>query len=74
MNGINNTLYGKVPVEPMQLISQEELMDKFQIKDIRTLISFIDKEKFPHFKVGRKIFSTVEQYNKWINSQMMNKY
>lgn len=74
MGGINNKLYNKSPVEPTQLISQQEIMDKFNIKDLRTLTNFIDKEKFPYFKIGRKIFSTVEQYNKWVNSRIQNKY
>ena len=76
MSGINSTLYNKkdTMTEPINLLSQQDIMNRLQIKDVRTFINFIDKEKFPYFKIGRKIYSTVEQYNKWINSKMNNRY
>lgn len=74
MGGINKTLYDNTSKEPIRVLSQETIMNDLNIKDFRTLMNFVDKEKFPYFKIGRKVFTTVEQYNKWINNRMNNKY
>ena len=69
MAGINKTLYNKEEI----LLTQNNLMEIFNIKDVRTLKKRLDEEQFPYFTMGGKIYTEPSQYKKWLSKKYVNK-
>ena len=72
MAGINETLYGKDNIE--KLLSQEDIMNIFNIKDSRTLKKIIREESFPYVIINGRIYTEPSQYQKWLKHKYVNRY
>lgn len=73
MEGINNLLYGKKTDKEEKLLTQNDLMEIFDIKDVRTLKKRLNDEMFPYFTMGGKIYTEPSQYKKWLQLNYVNR-
>lgn len=64
MAGINKTLYNdKNELDIM--LTKEEVMENLHLKNYRSFIKLIEKEKLPYIKIGRKYLVPLSEFNKW---------
>ena len=54
------------------MLSKDEIMKIFHLKDSRSYNKLIDEEKMPYFKLGRNTFTPKKNFEKWIENKMIN--
>lgn len=70
--GINAILYNPKPNNSPILLSTEDVMNYFYIKDVRTLKKIVANEQLPYVMINNNMLFPLDKLNKWINNKTIN--